>query len=56
MALNKMMTDNPFARTVLGALQGKHIYGGTVPAETVANRRAKNKAARRSRRINRTSR
>jgi hypothetical protein len=44
------------AQTVLGALQGKHVYGGTVPDHVVAKRRARNKAARRSRRINRTSR
>lgn len=32
---------------------GKHIYGGTVPAHVVAKRRARNKAARISRRSNR---
>ena len=32
-----------------------HIYGGTVPASTVARRRAANKAARASRRANRRS-
>lgn len=32
----------------------RHVYAGTVPVETIAKRRAKNKAARRSRRINRT--
>lgn len=31
----------------------KHVYGGTVPAATVATRRTRNKAARKSRRINR---
>ncbi len=38
---------------VLVALQGKHIYAGTVPPEVVAERRRRNKVARRSRRINR---
>lgn len=33
----------------LGAL-GKHVYQGTVPAATKADRRAKNKAARAARR------
>lgn len=42
-----------FQRTILTALQRKHVYAGTVPAATVARRRAKNKAARKSRRINR---
>lgn len=31
----------------------EHIYGGTVPAAVVARRRARNKAARISRRLNR---
>ncbi|MGW3992421.1 hypothetical protein ACWEF6_02930 [Amycolatopsis sp. NPDC004772] len=31
----------------------KHVYGGTVPAATVARRRAKNRVARRSRAVNR---
>lgn len=34
---------------------GKHIYEGTVPEATVAKRRARNKAARLSRRKNRRS-
>lgn len=33
--------------------RAKHIYAGTVPAATVAKRRAKNKAARRARRAGR---
>lgn len=33
---------------------GKHIYGGTVPAEVVARRRAANRAARAARRMHRT--
>lgn len=35
---------------------GKHIYAGTVPEAEVRRRRAKNRRARASRRINRTSR
>lgn len=34
-------------------LSGRHIYAGTVPAATVATRRRRNKAARKSRRVNR---
>jgi len=36
--------------------RGKHVYAGTVPAETVARRRAANKVARKSRRANRRTR
>lgn len=32
---------------------GQHIYGGTVADTTVADRRRRNRAARKSRRINR---
>lgn len=32
---------------------GRHVYAGTVPPKVVARRRAKNKAARVSRRHNR---
>lgn len=35
------------------ALQQKHVYGGTVPYEVVQKRRAKNRVARKSRRVNR---
>ncbi|TFV90431.1 hypothetical protein [Blastococcus sp. CT_GayMR16] len=35
---------------------GKHIYAGTVPHAEVQRRRAANRRARASRRINRTSR
>lgn len=35
---------------------GKHIYAGTVPEAEVTRRRAKNKVARRSRRLNRRTR
>lgn len=38
---------------LLKALQGKHVYGGTVDPETVRERRKKNKIARQSRKINR---
>lgn len=46
---------NPYQRELLYALNGtgRHIYGGTVPRKVVAQRRAKNKTARRSRRANR---
>ena len=33
--------------------RGKHVYSGTVPEAEVARRRAKNKVARKSRRVNR---
>lgn len=49
------MNHGTFQRALLGALQqGKHIYAGTVPAAEVARRRAANKAARISRRKNRS--
>ena len=41
------------SKQVLGALQGKSLYGGTVPEATVAKRRAANKQARKSRAKNR---
>jgi hypothetical protein len=49
------MEPSDYQLTILGALQatGKHVYAGTVPAKVVARRRAKNKRARMSRRINR---
>ena len=34
---------------------GRHIYAGTVPAAVVSQRRVKNRAARRARRVNRRS-
>lgn len=37
----------------VGLQQQSHIYAGTVPPEVVADRRRRNKVARRSRRINR---
>lgn len=36
----------------LGLQSQRHIYAGTVPAEVIAERRAKNRAARRARRGN----
>ena len=45
----------PTQRAYLQVLQGKHVYGGTVPDHVVKRRRAANKVARRSRRINRSS-
>lgn len=38
---------------VFTASRGRHVYAGTVPAAEVARRRAANKVARRSRRVNR---
>lgn len=43
-----------YQKTMLGALQSlPHMYEGEVPESTIHRRRARNKAARRSRRINR---
>lgn len=43
-----------FSLAVLLGLQNQqHIYAGTVPAATVANRRERNKLARAARRLNR---
>lgn len=46
---------NPYQFRILLGLNrlGKHIYGGTVRADEIAKRRAKNKVARASRRKNR---
>lgn len=44
----------PFQRQILNGLQdGRPLYQGTANANAVARRRARNKVARRSRRINR---
>lgn len=43
-----------FEKAVLHGLQFKHVYQGTVPEEVVADRRRRNRMARKSRRINRT--
>ena len=40
-------------RAVLGGLQRKHIYAGTVPPAVIARRRRRAKQARLSRRANR---
>ncbi|SKP53931.1 hypothetical protein [Mycobacteroides abscessus] len=45
-----------FSFLVLGALQKRPMYEGTVPAAVVADRRRRNRVARRSRRINREAR
>lgn len=45
--------DTRFQKRVLGALQTKHVYAGTVSPAEVRRRRAKNKVARKSRRRNR---
>lgn len=39
-----------FQQTILAGLQGRAIYGGTVPPAVVARRRAANKRARVARR------
>ena len=41
------------ADPLLGRLQRHDLYGGTVDGATVAERRSQNKAARKSRKINR---
>lgn len=48
-----VVTPSPFAVAILGGLQGRHIYAGTVPAKVIARRRAANKAARAARRAHR---
>lgn len=57
-AARRLLTDAAaplrYKNAALGALQGQpHIYGGTVAPAVVARRRAANKVARRSRRVNR---
>jgi hypothetical protein len=49
------IAPNPYALGILFAMNrlGKPMYEGTVPAHVKARRRAANKVARRSRRINR---
>lgn len=44
---------SPYQRAILHGLQSKPVYQGTASRHAVAKRRAKNKASRRSRRINR---
>lgn len=50
----KTIEQNPNVTGMFGAVQRlSHVYGGTVDPVTIAHRRRRNKAARRSRRINR---
>jgi len=42
-----------YSRTILGALQGKHIYGGTVSKQAIAKRRSLTRRQKASRRANR---
>lgn len=46
----------PYPLAILRGLQPMNVYQGTVPDETVARRRAANRRARKSRRINRMTR
>lgn len=48
-----MSGDSSYARAILMALQGKHVYQGTVPNHVKSRRRAASKVARASRRVNR---
>ncbi len=48
--------NRDYARAILMALQGKHVYQGTVPHHVKMRRRAANKVARASRRLNRGAR
>lgn len=51
-----LLSNLPFMTKALVTLNatGRPIYAGTVPAAETARRRASNKVARRSRRINRS--
>lgn len=42
-----------FEHAAFAALQGKHVYQGSVPAADVQHRRDRNRAARKARRTNR---
>lgn len=55
MSNNTFREPTSYERAVLVGLQRreKHVYAGTVPAGVVAERRAKNRAARAARRLNR---
>lgn len=53
MTTPKPTGPSAFQRVILGALQGRHLYAGTVPPAEVRRRRAANKQARQSRRANR---
>lgn len=50
-----MSLETNTARRILFALQSKNIYLGTVDPAEVAKRRAKNRVARKQRRVNRLS-
>lgn len=51
------MTDpTPLSRLILAVLQTRNLYAGTVPDHVKATRRAQNRRARISRRINRRTR
>ena len=47
------LRPSTFGLSILRGMQGKTMYGGTVPADVVAGRREKNRAARKARRTNR---
>lgn len=49
---NLRLSDSTKMLLALG-MSGKHLYQGTVPPAIVARRRAKNRAARRARRVHR---
>ncbi|PXY33592.1 hypothetical protein BAY59_10955 [Prauserella coralliicola] len=54
MATDKTTAPSTFSLMILAGLQAQeHVYGGTAPEHVIARRRAKNRQARRSRRINR---
>jgi hypothetical protein len=49
----KYVEPTSWHKAILRGLQGRKLYEGTVPFSTVQDRRAKNKAARHARRVNR---
>lgn len=54
----KPTPDQVLRKNTLGTLRAMevnalHVYGGTVPQATIDKRRAKNRAARKARRLNR---
>ncbi|ASZ74977.1 chorismate mutase domain of P-protein [Rhodococcus phage Trina] len=49
----KNLLNTPYGRAILVGLQKKLMYYGTVPAATIAKRRAANKVARNQRKVNR---
>lgn len=48
-----MTEPSLYQKHILLGLQDKHVYGGTVSFATLAKRRAKGKAQRAARRLNR---